>query len=586
MIEVPMSNHFKVLSGLWVAACMAMTSVLNAQDAPPSPRLDSKKTVQPESKTDPQPGSDQVDGNQDPDPKPDSKTPAKPQANEKKQDKKSSSDSSADDNGKPDSKRDQDPEDKTPDQEPKSGKQKPADSDSKQDDQGEKKSDDKKADDETEKEDKSKGIVQTALDKLRSSRSLRDGERVSRYSKQNETFVEIFQPSVASVEASTITVVSGKRPIALGLVVDSDGLVLTKASELRGTVGCRLPDGTIHEARVFGIDPKTDLALLKIDAEHLNVAQWSDDPAPSTGRWVATPKASDDDRPTIGIVSVDSRKIPPSRPFIGIEMVNLLDTPGVRVNKVISRSPADYADLLINDVIVSIDQTAVTNNKSVEQALKQYNYNDQITLGILRGDEKIEIKLTLAERDKISPENQRSNMQNSMGSILSRRRKDFPVAFQHDSMLSSKTCGGPVVDLSGKVVGINIARAGRVSSLALPASLVREKVELMKTGKLAPEVVNKAAIERIDRDLLELDTKYSDLPEKKDVLERKYNLENARKDELNKTIAELRKRLKVIEERSSQRKEELSALRKQIDGIEKNRQRLEADREQLRTGSR
>lgn len=267
-------------------------------------------------------------------------------------------------------------------------------------------------------------------------------------------------------------------------------------------------------------------------------------------------------------------------------MVNLIDTPGVRINKVIPRSPADFADLLVNDVIVSIDQIEVTDNESVANALKQYNYNDQISLGILRGDKEMSVRLKLAERDKISPENQRSNLQNSMGSILSRRRKDFPDAFQHDSMLSSKTCGGPIVDLSGKVVGINIARAGRVSSLALPASLVREKVELMRTGKLAPEVVNKEAIVRIDRELKELTTKYGDLPEKKDVLERRYNLENARKDELNKTIADLRKRLKLIEERSNQRKTELGALRKQIDGIERNRQRLEADREQLRTGSR
>ena len=88
-------------------------------------------------------------------------------------------------------------------------------------------------------------------------------------------------------------------------------------------------------------------------------------------------------------------------------------------------------------------------------------------VGILRGEKKMNIRLTLAERDKVAPDNQRSNLQNSMGSILSRRRKDFPEAFQHDSMLSSKTCGGPIVDLSGKIVGINIARAGRVSSLAI-----------------------------------------------------------------------------------------------------------------------
>ena len=50
-------------------------------------------------------------------------------------------------------------------------------------------------------------------------------------------------------------------------MVDSSGLVLTKASELRGSIGCKLNDGTILEAKVIGINPETDLALLKVDAK-------------------------------------------------------------------------------------------------------------------------------------------------------------------------------------------------------------------------------------------------------------------------------------------------------------------------------
>jgi serine protease Do len=379
---------------------------------------------------------------------------------------------------------------------------------------------------------------------------------------------------------------AGRRAIALGTVVDSDGLVLTKASEMRGSLGCKLVDGTILEARVIGVHPASDLALLKIDAENLNVAQWSDEPPPVTGRWLATPKGSSNDRPTIGVVSVNDRKIPPSSPFIGIEMVNLKDGPGVRIKRVIANSPADYADLLVNDVIVSIDETEVKDNLSVKKALGQYDVNDRITVGILRGEKKLNIRLTLAEKDKVSPDNRRSNQQNSMGSVLSRRRKDFPTAFQHDSMLSSRTCGGPIVDLSGKIVGINIARAGRVSSLALPAYKVREIVELLKTGDLAPEVVNKEAIEKISAELEDMNTKYGYLPGKKAVLERKYNAEKARMDELNKSVAELKKRLKLIEEKSNNYNAELTAVRKQIINIEKTRQRLEADREQLRNGSR
>jgi len=173
-----------------------------------------------------------------------------------------------------------------------------------------------------------------------------------------------------------------------------------------------------------------------------------------------------------------------------------------------------------------------------------------------------------------------------MGSILSRRRKDFPMAFQHDSMLSSRTIGGPIVDLSGRIVGINIARDGRVSSLALPADLVREIVENLKTGKLAPEIVNKEAIEKINLELVEINAKYSHLPDKKAVLERKYNAEKARIDELKKSIAEIEKRLKVIGEKSANYKSELDSVSGQIINIEKSRENLEENLERLRTGSR
>ena len=123
--------------------------------------------------------------------------------------------------------------------------------------------------------------------------------------------------------------------------------------------------------------------------------------------------------------------------------------------------------------------------------------------------------MSLGEQDKLSPNSKRSNMQNSMGSVLSRRRKKFPMAFQHDSMLTSKTCGGPIVDLSGNIVGINIARAGRVSSLALPVNEIRDVIEDLKTGDKAPEKVNQAEIKSISQELTEMDEKYSHLPNKK-----------------------------------------------------------------------
>lgn len=431
-----------------------------------------------------------------------------------------------------------------------------------------------------------KSLAEKARTSFRNRFNSKKSQSVSKFSKQSDQFLSIFDPILGSIDASTVQVVSGTRQVALGTVVDADGFVLTKASELKGKLGIEMPDGKVLLAKVIGIDKPTDLALLKIDATDLPVGQWSADPTPQTGRWLATPKAGEDGKATIGVVSVDAREIPPSKPFIGIMMEDAQENKGVRITQVIDNSPADFADVLVGDVIFRLDDYEIKDSRGVRDAIGQFEVNDRVTLGVLREDKEIELRLNLGEQDKISPNSKRSNMQNSMGSVLSRRRKKFPMAFQHDSMLTSKTCGGPVVDLSGKIVGINIARAGRVSSLALPVSEIRDIVKELKTGDKSPEKVNKAEIASITSELSEMDEKYSHLPNKKTVLEQKYNQERARVEELNKSISDLKKRLKVIEEKKAVYGKDLKSLKGQITNIEKTRQRLEADLEQLRIGSR
>src|SRR5205823_2932727 len=47
-------------------------------------------------------------------------------------------------------------------------------------------------------------------------------------------------------------------------------------------------------------------------------------------------------------------------------------------------------------------------------------------------------------------------------------------------------CGGPLVGLQGKALGLNIARAGRVVSYAVPSDVVVGLLSDLKSGKLAP----------------------------------------------------------------------------------------------------
>ena len=62
-------------------------------------------------------------------------------------------------------------------------------------------------------------------------------------------------------------------------------------------------------------------------------------------------------------------------------------------------------------------------------------------------------------------------------------------------VLDPHNCGGPVVDLDGKVLGVSIARAGRVETWILPSETIRPILADMKAGKYPPLSVKKVSKE-------------------------------------------------------------------------------------------
>lgn len=416
------------------------------------------------------------------------------------------------------------------------------------------------------------------------------------FTRLSPDFVSVFEPVSKSMEQATVRVLSGGKQVALGTIVDTDGYILTKASELKRDLKCQIGDEEF-KAEIIGIHTKTDLALLKVDAEALNVIRWSEQPDNVVGNWVVSPKAQDGEL-AVGVIStLKLRQIKRSRPFVGINMKPAVDKDGtkigIRITDVVNRSPADISGLLVQDIIFKIDGQPVKEIKDLHNILGQFDAGDRVTLDVIRYKEEIQVRVTLAEFEKLSPSSQRSNQQNSMGSELSRRRKDFPLALQHDSMLQSNTCGGPLLDLSGDAVGINIARAGRVASYALPMETVLPIVKLLKSGELAPAIVNKEKIESVAVEIKQVREELETLPEKKAVLNIQVNSEMAVRDEQRKNlkslealVTEKKKRLAETEERLDQFRNKMNSVRKKLRTGSKTINRLEEQLDALKTGSR
>ncbi len=99
-----------------------------------------------------------------------------------------------------------------------------------------------------------------------------------------------------------------------GFIVSADGLVLTNAHVVKDadTVTVKLTDRREFRAKVLGADPKTDVAVLKIDAKNLPTVKIGDTKSLSVGDWVLAIGSpfGFENSVTAGVVSAKGRSLP------------------------------------------------------------------------------------------------------------------------------------------------------------------------------------------------------------------------------------------------------------------------------------
>lgn len=112
------------------------------------------------------------------------------------------------------------------------------------------------------------------------------------------------------------------RGVGSGFIVSADGYVLTNAHVVDDAteVTVRLTDKREFKAKVEGVDKRTDVALLKIDAKGLPTVRIGDPEATRVGEWVVAVGSpfGFDNTVTAGIISAKARRLPDETyvPFI------------------------------------------------------------------------------------------------------------------------------------------------------------------------------------------------------------------------------------------------------------------------------
>ncbi|HYV38843.1 MAG TPA: trypsin-like peptidase domain-containing protein [Gemmataceae bacterium] len=347
--------------------------------------------------------------------------------------------------------------------------------------------------------------------------------------KNDATFKAAFREPIAKTVKSTVRIKCDGTDTALGVVLTSDGYILTKASDLYGKIVVKIPTGEELEAKWVGYHDAHDLAVLKIKAVNLVPIEFTDSSVTPVGYFVASP-GTGVDPVAVGVLSVAARKVQnptkkggadgkaekkgPGESKSGLELLGIKTSDDSRGAKVTAvqltgvggggapgggkkgggggggqpgkgggkggpESPAK-GKVLANDIIVAVDNKAVKNAETFTKLMQSYKGLDVVTIRLIRGDDFVEHNIRIA----LIPD--QPNQQNNMGSDISKRFNGFPVILQHDSVVLPKDCGGPLVDLDGNVIGINVCRAGRVDSHAVPSEVIRPLLPDLISGKLAP----------------------------------------------------------------------------------------------------
>ncbi|MCG8484974.1 MAG: trypsin-like peptidase domain-containing protein [Clostridia bacterium] len=261
-----------------------------------------------------------------------------------------------------------------------------------------------------------------------------------------------------------------------GTIIHKDGLIVSKSSRVGKDIMCLLNNGSYLPAQIIGRDKDNDLVLLKIDKSSLGSINLYTEHECNVGQLLGA-VGMEGEVIKSGILSVQKRKVPSKRRyfnwgFLGVQFDGEDDTV---IERIIDGEAAKRAGLKEGDEIIKFDTLSDLSRESIIDYLRTTKPGQKVLIHAKReydGIKKFEVTLGTV------PENSfRRSYHPAYATTVSKRNRGFPIAFRHDIPIEVDECGTPVVNLQGKIIGINIARVDRTGSLAIPIDHVYKVVQ-------------------------------------------------------------------------------------------------------------
>ena len=235
-----------------------------------------------------------------------------------------------------------------------------------------------------------------------------------------------------------------------------------------------LSSGDRFNLRIKKRNEDLDLALYQMisDRKDFQPISWDDDNASIGVSWVLS-AFTELNEIRVGITSGKQRKIGREGGVMGV-MLGSEGPSGILITEVVPQAAADKAGVRAGDFVKKIDGRSVKKREQVVNIVGRKDPGDVVVIKVLRNEVDKEFKITLGHRS-VTFDMFNRNMQ--MSGPVSKRKDNFPLILQHDLPLPKEAMGGPIFNLEGECVGINIARVDRVTVFTLPAEIVKHKVD-------------------------------------------------------------------------------------------------------------
>jgi len=140
----------------------------------------------------------------------------------------------------------------------------------------------------------------------------------------------------------------------------------------------------------------------------------------------------------------------------------------VRIIGVAEDSPAAAAGLMPGDIMFELAGEKVHEFRRVNEIISKRQPGEEIEVKVKRNEQENRLQVRLASRTKVLSNWEGEDFANGGISI---RTDNFAEVLQHDLPLNPVDMGGPLLDLNGNAIGINIARVDRITTFALPSEI-------------------------------------------------------------------------------------------------------------------